>query len=211
MNHWLAAFLRTFFRLLYHQFAWTYDLVAWIVSLGRWKSWVYSSLPYLHGPRILELGPGPGHLQIALAHKGIQVYGMDASPQMVHQAARRMGKVNFPNRLVVGKAPDLPFASSSFDHVVATFPTEYIFLQPTLGEVRRLLRPGGSLVIIPLAWITGGGWLNRLAAGLFHITGQAPAWDERMLEPFAQAGLDATAHPTRLKDSEVMIIVARKP
>ncbi len=211
MNHWLPAFLRIFFRLLYHQLAWTYDLVAWIVSLGRWKSWVYSSLPYLHGPRVLELGPGPGHLQIALAHKCIQVYGMDASSQMVHQAARRLGKVNFPNRLVVGKAPDLPFASSSFDQVVATFPTEYIFLQPTLREVQRLLVPGGSLVIIPLAWITGGGRLNRLAAGLFHLTGQAPAWDERILEPFAQAGLDATAHPTRLKDSEVMIILARKP
>lgn len=211
MNRWLAAFLRFFFRLLYHEFAWTYDLVAWVVSLGRWKRWVYSSLPFLAGPRVLELGPGPGHLQVALARQGIQVYGMDASPQMVRQAARRVVKAHFPFRLVQGNAPDLPFASSSFDQVVATFPTEFIFQQTTLHEAWRLLRPGGSLVVLPVAWITGGGWLDRLAAGLFRFTGQAPAWDERMLAPFTRAGLEVTVHRVQWKDSETILVVARKP
>ena len=211
MNRWLAAFLRHFFRLLYHEFAWTYDLVAWVVSLGRWKRWVHSSLPYLEGPRILELGPGPGHLQVALVQKGIQVYGMDSSPQMLHQAAQRLARKNYPSRLVLGKAPDLPFASSSFDQIVATFPTEYIFHPPALCEIQRLLHPGGSLVILPVAWITGGGWLDRLAARLFQLTGQAPAWNERRLQPFRQAGLDVSTRMVQLEGSEVMLIVARKP
>jgi len=33
------AFLRLFFRLLYNEFACTYDLVAWVASLGQWNAW----------------------------------------------------------------------------------------------------------------------------------------------------------------------------
>jgi ubiquinone/menaquinone biosynthesis C-methylase UbiE len=129
VKRWLAAFLRLFFRLLYHEFAWSYDLVAWLVSLGRWKRWVFTSLPYLTGPSILELGHGPGHLQAALAGKGLSVAGVDASRQMTRQAYRRLQREKYQPRLARAKAPALPFAAHSFDQVVATFPTEYI-LQP---------------------------------------------------------------------------------
>ncbi len=61
----LQSLLRFFFSLLYHQFAWTYDLVSATVSLGHWQEWVRASLPYLHG-RTLEIGYGPGHLQTYL-------------------------------------------------------------------------------------------------------------------------------------------------
>ena len=85
---YLAASLNTFFHLLYHQFAWTYDWVAAIVSLGRWKDWISATLPYLDGPLVLEIGHGPGHLQVALQAKGIQAVGLDASAQMGRQADR---------------------------------------------------------------------------------------------------------------------------
>ncbi len=62
----MKTLLRFFFRLLYHQFAFTYDLVAATVSLGRWKDWVLSVVPFIEGTRILEIGHGPGHLQRAL-------------------------------------------------------------------------------------------------------------------------------------------------
>ena len=61
----MQTLLRIFFQLLYHPFAWAYDLVAGLVSLGRWKSWVLCGLPLLAG-RVLEIGFGPGHLQAAL-------------------------------------------------------------------------------------------------------------------------------------------------
>ena len=60
-----TAFMRAFFAGLYTQMAWTYDLVAAVVSVGMWTSWVRSTLTYLNGPQVLELGHGPGHLQIA--------------------------------------------------------------------------------------------------------------------------------------------------
>ena len=55
--------MRVFFHLLYHPFAFTYDLVAAVVSFGQWKNWGQSILPFIDGTRILELGHGPGHLQ----------------------------------------------------------------------------------------------------------------------------------------------------
>ena len=58
----IFSLLRPVYYLLYHHFAWTYDLVADIVSLGQWKDWVRTALPYLDGC-VLELGYGPGHLQ----------------------------------------------------------------------------------------------------------------------------------------------------
>ena len=55
----LTRFLGFFFHLLYHPFAWAYDLIAWTVSLGRWKDWVESVVPFIKGMRVLELGHGP--------------------------------------------------------------------------------------------------------------------------------------------------------
>ena len=71
MKRLLGWFLRFFFHLLYHQFAWTYDWVAAGVSLGRWNEWVRSILPYMQEGRILELGHGPGHLQAELLKTGL--------------------------------------------------------------------------------------------------------------------------------------------
>ena len=48
-NQLLFAFLRLFFKLLYHQLAWSYDGVAWVVSLGAWRKWVESTLAFLLG------------------------------------------------------------------------------------------------------------------------------------------------------------------
>ncbi|MGD1994820.1 MAG: hypothetical protein PVI59_16625, partial [Anaerolineae bacterium] len=58
------AFVRVFFRLLYNQCAWTYDLVAWVVSLGQWNAWGRTAMPHLSGGRVLELAHGAGHLLV---------------------------------------------------------------------------------------------------------------------------------------------------
>ena len=210
MKRWLAAFLRLFFRLLYHEFAWSYDLVAWLVSLGRWKRWVMVSVPFLTGARILELGHGPGHLQTALAGKGMCVAGVDASRQMGKLAYRHLRRENFQPRLARARAPALPFAAQSFDQVVATFPTEYIFQPQTLADIRRVLRQGGRLVLIPFAWNTGHSFTDRFAAWLFRVTGEAPVWDERWLLPLHQACFSISTQLQDLGDSQVMVILAQK-
>ncbi|OGO64096.1 MAG: hypothetical protein A2029_17085 [Chloroflexi bacterium RBG_19FT_COMBO_47_9] len=203
-------FLRTFFKLLYHQFAWAYDWVASIVSLGAWQQWVQSILPYLEGPRTLELGFGPGHLQVTLQQKGISVYGLDESSQMGRITHKRLTRLGFHPNLVRGYTQTLPFACECFHQVVMTFPAEYLFSQTTFSEIHRVLIKGGVAVILPLAWITGHKPLERLAAWVNRITGEAPVWDEETLEPLKKLGFNTQWEMINFPTSQVLIIQLSK-
>src|SRR5512139_2335915 len=86
----MKTLLRLFFRLLYHEFAFTYDLVAATVSFNRWKDWVMSALPFIEGRRVLEIGHGPGHLQRVLLSRGLVAVGIDESAQMGRLAQRNL-------------------------------------------------------------------------------------------------------------------------
>lgn len=208
-----AVFMRGFFALLYNQMAWTYDLVAAVVSLGMWPTWVKAVLPYVQGPQVLELGHGPGHLQAALHSQSgdLQITGLDKSKQMGKLAYRQLFRKGFLPRLVQGDARKLPFPDETFNQVVATFPSEYISMRDTLEEVRRVLVPGGKFVILPVAWITGKKLHQKAAAKLFQATGQAPEWDDRYLEPARQRGFEAQVERIRVNGSEVLVLVITKP
>ncbi len=130
--------MQIFFRLLYHPFAWMYDLIASIVSVGRWKDWVQKSAGYIAGNTVLELGFGPGHLMETLATSELIVFGVDESLQMAKQASRRMRKHNLPMHITRGLAQALPFVEEAFDSVAATFPTQYIIDPDTLIEIKRV-------------------------------------------------------------------------
>lgn len=190
--------------------AWTYDWVAALVSLGMWNEWIKTVLPYLEARRTLELGHGPGHLQAELLQKGYPVTGLDLSPQMSRQAARRLRKKGFQPRLVRGRAQALPFPEATFQRVLATFPSEYIIDPHTLTEIARVLAPGGQAVILAFAWITGNKVIEKAAAWLFRITGEAPEWEDRFLEPVRKAGFQVHIDWIELKSSRLVIILAAK-
>ena len=115
----IRSLLGLFFRLFYHPFAWTYDLVAAVVSLGRWQGWVLRAQPYLSG-RVLEIGYGPGHLQVALDASGLEAFGLDESRQMSRQAGWRLRKKGYPPGLARGMAQHIPFPENTFESVAAT-------------------------------------------------------------------------------------------
>jgi ubiquinone/menaquinone biosynthesis C-methylase UbiE len=202
--------LSVFFHALYHPFAWTYDWVAAIVSLGRWKEWVFSVLPELPGPHVLEIGHGPGHLQVALANEHITVFGIDRSRQMGRIAQRRMQALGYGALLINGLAQSLPYLDQSFNQVVATFPTPFIIEKQTLEEIFRVLIPGGTLIVLPVAWITGSSPTERIAANIFHLLGQAPDWGDINLQPFLETGFSATVERRKLPGSEILLIKALK-
>jgi ubiquinone/menaquinone biosynthesis C-methylase UbiE len=207
----LSGLLRLFFYLLYNQFAWSYDFVADTVSLGKWDEWILTVLPYLNGSRILELGHGTGHLQVEMCRREMKVIGLDSSKRMGRIALKRIVGGKFLPLLVNGYAQFLPFPDRSFDQVVSTFPSEYIFDIKSLNEVWRVLTPGGSLIILPVAWIRGNQPLERMAAWLFRFTGQASAWDSRMVMPFQNAGFEIQTNREIINSSVILLVFAIKP
>lgn len=169
----IANLLRFAFHMLYHQFAWMYDLVAWLVSFGRWQSWTRASLDQLdlpEGGRVLELGFGPGHLLLEMSRRGIRCLGIDESRQMCRIASRRLLKTG--SVIIRGDAKHLPLAAGAFDAVIATFPSEYIFAQQVLENSRRVLRKGGNMII--LMGVEPGGFtlFDRLLRLLYRISNQ---------------------------------------
>src|SRR5574342_376957 len=103
-RHTLASvrtILRILFHLLYHQFAFAYDLVAAIVSFGRWKDWILEVVPFVEGTRALEIGHGPGHLQRFLLNRNLVAVAIDESAPMNRLAKHRLekqysGSSNYP-------------------------------------------------------------------------------------------------------------------
>lgn len=206
----LTRLLRAFFYLLYQPLAWTYDAVAWAVSLGRWREWIEATLPELNGPRVLEIGHGPGHLQVAMRSKGLVSFGVDLSLQMSAIAARRLSRADEPTLLVRANGVQLPFCNAAFDQLVATFPTEYIMQPVTLASAVRVLRPGGSLVLLPVAWITSKRRLHRAFAWLFRTTGQAAPWTGAFSSALRAASFVVREQRVALPGSEVMLVIATK-
>ncbi len=209
MHLWLL-FIRTFFRLLYGPCAWTYDLVAWAVSLGQWTAWGRVALRAVDGPPVLELAHGPGHLQAAMSRQGLHPVGVDLSPQMGHLAQRRLRRAAIAPRLVQAQAQALPFRDGCFGGVVATFPTEFILDPRTAHEVERVLAVGGHVGIVAGCRLTGRGLPARFLEWLYQVTGQReplPRGDETAWRIFD----DLRVEWVPCRASQVLLICAEKP
>jgi ubiquinone/menaquinone biosynthesis C-methylase UbiE len=203
-------FVKLGFHLLYHQFAFTYDVVAWAVSLGQWKAWARTALKRVRGNRILEIGHGPGHLLIALARSGRQPIGIDLSPEMIRQAQWRLRheKLNVPQ--VRCRVQALPFRSGTFDSVVSTFPTDYIAEAATVSEVQRVTNERGRLIVVMGAQLIGRQPSVRFIEWLYQITGQRAGSLEKQESIFDRVGMPAQIETETVGASTVTLIVAEK-
>jgi SAM-dependent methyltransferase len=97
------------------------------------------------GP-VIDLGCGPGQVARYLADRGAPSIGLDLSPQMLRQA--RLQAVGQP--FVCGDLRALPFRSAWASGAVAFYSIQHLprhELAMALEETRRVLAPGGILVI----------------------------------------------------------------
>jgi ubiquinone/menaquinone biosynthesis C-methylase UbiE len=93
-------------------------------------------------PRALDVACGTGQSTLALKEVASQVVGTDTSREMLARATREAGV-----RYVEAPAEDLPFADDSFCLVTVALALHWFERSRFLTEVRRVLDPGGWLVV----------------------------------------------------------------
>lgn len=213
MDNLWWRFVRFGFRLLYHEMAFTYDLISNMVSLGAWRCWQRASLRHLEvepGDLILELAHGTGNLQLDLKHAGYRVVGYDLSRQMGNLARRKLHREGYDANLVRGKAQQLPFPAGTFASVISTFPTDFIVQSVTLDEIYRVLKPQGQLIIVPNGVLTGAGISSAGIEWLYRITGQRSETGMNPETFFEKYGFNAITTSEACPRSMAQVIVARK-
>jgi ubiquinone/menaquinone biosynthesis C-methylase UbiE len=98
---------------------------------------------------VLDVACGPGIVTAALAPRAREVVALDITPEMLAKARQRCAAAGLRNvTFREGSATELPFADNSFDAVVTRLSVHH-FPEPglVLGEMFRVLRPGGTMVL----------------------------------------------------------------
>jgi len=139
-----------------------YRFASTVPFAGQWRVWQRLVLPRLHGHDVLELGCGLGDLLADMLEAGYNCRAVEYSPQMLEAARntlqrRKLGEKSW---VLQGSAQHLSFSDASFDTVVSTFPSEYIYDPDTIAEVERVLRPGGRLIVVEGANLLPTGFLQ---------------------------------------------------
>jgi ubiquinone/menaquinone biosynthesis C-methylase UbiE len=134
------------------------------------------------GERIVDVGCGPGYyvaeLAEAVGDEGA-VLGLDSSAAMLAVAAKRCE--GLPNvSLAEGEATALPVDDASFDAALSVQVMEYVADVPAaLTELRRVLRPGGRVVIWDVDWSTVS-WHSEDPERMERVL---RAWDRHLVHP----------------------------
>ena len=149
---------------------------------------VLAALALRPGERVADIGSGPGFLAAAMADAvgpGGAVWGIDLSASMLALAQERCAGRPWV-AWAQGDATSLPLPDGSVDAAVSTQVYEYVGDVPTaLGELRRILRPGGRALILDTDWDS----IVWHAADRPRMERILAAWNDHLVHPHLPATL----------------------
>ena len=148
---------------MFDRIAPVYDVMNRVMTVGldlRWRR-LAAAAAVRPGDRVLDAACGTGDLALADLRVGAgSVTGVDFSPRMLERARRKEPAIEW----LEGDLLELPFADASFDAATIGFGIRNVAdLEQGLGELRRVLRPGGRLAILEITQPRG------LLRPFFHL------------------------------------------
>lgn len=153
----------------YSRFARAYD--AFVKLLPIWRNWLRHALPELIGERVLEVSFGTGYLLTQYANR-FESFGIDYNRRMATIASGNMKKRGIVASLQVGSVEAIPYQDASFDAIVNTMSfSGYPDGELALSEMRRVLKPGGRLVMIDINFPANGSWPGTLVTKAWQSGG----------------------------------------
>ena len=149
-----------------------YDLTNTVLSFGQDRGWrraTRTALALRPGERVLDVGAGTGVSTEELGRSGAYAVGADLSIGMLRAGRRARPAVP----LLAGDALKLPFPDGAFDAVTISFALRNVTdVDGALGELARVTRPGGRLVVCEFSHPTNAAFRS---AYLTYLMGSLPA------------------------------------
>jgi SAM-dependent methyltransferase len=164
-------------------------------------------LSYAEAGRLLDVGTGPGWLLLKLHRQcpGLQLVGLDVSPQMVAKARENMAEAGLAAQVEIqaGNASQMPFPDGCFDIVVSTGSIHH-WKEPTAGlnEVHRVLKEGGYGLMYDLVSDTPASVLKDIRREFGRMRTML-FWLHSFEEPFySRRNFQALAGPTLFRQGQ---------
>ncbi len=175
---------------MFDRIAGLYDRMNSVMTAGlhhRWRQRAAELAAVPSGGRALDVATGTGDLALELASRvgpGGEVVGSDFSERMLELARSKAAAGELPVRFETANALDLPYADRSFDAVTVGFGARnFSDLRRGLGEMVRVTRPGGRVVILEITTATGPPvsyfldlWFEILVPALGRLVSQRQAY-----------------------------------
>lgn len=142
-----------------------YDVVVWLFFTGKErivrKQTVELAL-IRPGDKVLDVGCCTGTLTIAAREKSDtdgEVHGIDSSPEMIDAASKKALRIGTDVKFQVALIEAIPFPDGYFDVVLSSLMIHHLpgdaLKQKAFFEMRRVLRPGGRILIVDFEPPTG--------------------------------------------------------
>jgi ubiquinone/menaquinone biosynthesis C-methylase UbiE len=131
-----------------------YDpVLRWVMREDIFKRRLVEAARIGPGQRVLDLGCGTATLTLLAKrlHPAAELVGLDGDPKVLEIARRKVGRAGLEIRLDEGLCTALPYPEAHFDRVLSCLVLHHLTREEkerTLAEVRRVLRPGGSLHVV---------------------------------------------------------------
>ena len=143
-----------------------YDILLAVLTLGRegrFRERLLEPARLEPGESVLDIGCGTGTLAMAAKRRvgaSALVSGIDPSPEMIARGKRKASRAGVDISFEIASAQSLPFADARFDVVTSTVMLHHLRRAArveAIVEARRVLKPGGRLLVVDFVRRSGKG------------------------------------------------------